>query len=242
MPPPRGGHRNAQLPTPQPDRRPRSLLAMSLRGAKAPHRDGLGWAYRDGQGRMRLNRWGAQALARHPPLPGDPPPATTLLLAHARKASPEHASLRGTVHAQPLAQDGLFLAHNGTVHTGHAVSEGAGTDSQVLFRWLVRAWRPQTLDRLAQVLPALLDLVRDYTALNLLFTEGTSLWALCLFTQDSEYFTLHWRRGEGEVVVASEPVDDQPGWTPLANGSLLAVDRDLATTTIQLVPTAHGVR
>jgi len=217
---------------------PRSLHAVSLRGAKAPHRDGIGWAWRDAQGRMRLHRWGAQALAGHDLLPGDPPPPTSLLLAHARKGSPGYASLRGAVHAQPLAHDGLILAHNGTVHDVDALGEGGGTDSQVLLRWLARAWSPRTHDRLVQALAELLALVRDFTALNLLLTEGTTLWALCLYTQDPDYYTLHWRQGDGEVVVASQPVDDQPGWAPLATGTLLRVGPDLAVSTEGLVPPA----
>jgi glutamine amidotransferase len=87
-------------------------------------------------------------------------------------------------------------------------------------------------------LAELLALVRDFTALNLLLTEGTTLWALCLYTQDPDYYTLHWRQGDGEVVVASQPVDDQPGWAPLATGTLLRVGPDLAVSTEGLVPPA----
>ncbi len=213
---------------------PHSLLRMSLWGQKAPHRDGVGWAYRDGRGRMRLHRWGARALAGRDGLPGDLTPATTLLLAHARKASPEFRGLRGALHAQPMSRDGLLLAHNGTVRDAHVLGAGTSTDSQALLHWLARAWTPRTPEGLREALQELLGLVRDFTALNLLVTDGEVLYALCLYTGDPGYYTLHLRRGGEEVVVASEPAEGEPGWTPMENGELLVVSPDLTTRTWRL--------
>lgn len=215
---------------------PHSLLRMSLEGKKAPHRDGVGWAYRDGRGRMRLHRWGARALAGRDDLPGDLTPATTLLLAHARKASPEFGRLRGGVHAQPLSRDGLLLAHNGTVRDAHALGATPSTDSQALLDWLVRAWSPRTPEGLREALGRLLGHVRDFTALNLLLTDGEVLYALCLYTGDPDYYTLHLRRWEGEVVVASEPASSEPGWTALENGELRVVYPDRTTISLQVGP------
>ncbi|MDD2911982.1 MAG: class II glutamine amidotransferase [Candidatus Bipolaricaulis anaerobius] len=202
------------------------LLALSLRGAKAPHRDGVGWAYRDARGRMRLHRWGGGALAGNDGLPGDPSPETTLLIAHARKASPEYRAMRGAIHAHPLVRDGVFLAHNGTVRDTSSLGDGNGTDSQRILDWLVRTWHPRTPDRLVEALRELLGLIHDYTALNLLLTDGSSLYAFCCHTRDPDYYTLHRRGGDGAVVVASEPVDGRAGWEPMPNGTLLAVGPD----------------
>lgn len=212
------------------------LLAMSLHGAQAPHRDGVGWAYRDAHGRMRLHRWGRAALAGDERLPGDLSPETTLLLAHARKASPEYRGVLGALQAQPLVRDGVFLAHNGTVRDVDALGPGSGTDSQRLLEWLVRAWVPRTPDRLRAALQELLGRVRDYTALNLLLTDGALLYAFCCHTRDPDYYTLHGRWGEEAVVVASERVDNRPGWAPLRNGELRVVGPDLAVRTLPVVP------
>ncbi len=200
---------------------PHGLHAMSLRGAKAPHRDGVGWAYRDPRGRMRLYRWGRKALAGHEHLPGDPTPRTTLLLAHARKASPAYGALAGAISAQPMVTDGTFLAHNGTIHDPAPLGPALGTDSQRLAAWLGEAWRPRTRDRLTEALSSLLGLVRGYSALNLLLSEGTSLAAFCQHTADPDYYTLWWHADEGEFIVASEPTDSRPGWQPLGSGALL---------------------
>ncbi|MCR4391372.1 MAG: class II glutamine amidotransferase [Candidatus Acetothermia bacterium] len=214
---------------------PHGLLAMSRRGQKAPHRDGFGWAYLDGRGRMRLYRWGRAVLARvGDGVPSDLDAATTLLLAHARKASPEYGALTGGAHAHPMVHDGVFLAHNGTVRDAEVLDRGSGTDSQKLVRWLARAWQPRTLQGLTGALRELLGMIRDYTALNLLLTDGSSLYAFCLYTRDPDYYTLHHRMDEGAVVVASEPLDAGPGWRPVPSGELLCIESGLTLTRTRL--------
>ncbi len=215
---------------------PHGLLAMSLHGAQAPHRDGVGWAYRDGCGRMRLHRWGRGPLVGSEGLPGDLSRQTTLLVAHARKASPEYRTTLGALQAQPLVRDGLFLAHNGTIRDVAVLGEGIGTDSQRLLDWLVEAWRPRTPERLPAVLSKLGGMIRDYTAVNVVLTDGDILYALRLCARDPAYYTLHWRTGGGAVVVASEPLDEGPGWTALGNGELLAIYPDLSVAAWPAVP------
>lgn len=201
---------------------PRGLLHMSLHGKKAPHRDGFGYAYLDGSSRIAVHRWGKEDLDRVPDgLPGDLDSSTTLLIAHVRKASPEYGARLTDEEAHPFAVEGLVLAHNGTIRDAEALDPAPGIDSQRLARWLARAWQPRTPEALARALEELLARVRDYTAVNLLLTEGTSLYAFCRYTQDQEYYTL-WYKAAGEaVIVASEPVGDGSGWQPLSNGDLL---------------------
>ena len=120
----------------------------------------------------------------------------------------------------------MFLAHNGTVRDAASLGDGSGTDSQRILDWLAGAWHPRTPDRLVEALRELLGLIHDYTALNLLLTDGSSLYAFCCHTRDPDYYTLHRRGGDGAVVVASEPVDGRAGWEPMPNGTLLAVGPD----------------
>jgi len=214
---------------------PQELLHMSLHGKKAPHRDGFGCAYLDRSGRMAVHRWGKEDLDRVPDgLLGDLDPGTTLLIAHVRKASPEYGARLTDEEAHPFAVAGLVLAHNGTIRDAEALDPAPGIDSQRLARWLSRAWQPRTPEALAWALKELLAQVRDYTAVNLLLTEGASLYAFCCYTQDSDYYTL-WYRVAGEAVtVASEPLDDGPGWQSLTNGELLRIEPELTLERFQV--------
>jgi glutamine amidotransferase len=62
--------------------------------------------------------------------------------------------------------------------------------------------------------------VRDVSAvacgrLNFLLTDGRSIAATAAGD------TLFWRKGSGNVVVASEPFDDGPGWHEVPDNSVL---------------------
>lgn len=198
------------------------LLGLSLSGQRGPHRDGLGYAFREPTGRWRVFRFGPKALA-YGGIPGPVEAQTQLLLAHARKASPEYQALRGALHAHPFFYDGVFLCHNGTVRDVHRLGEGLGTDSRRILLWLARKWRPRTPERLRECLAELLATVQDYSALNLLLSDGENLYALCAYTRDPEYFTLWVHEGPDFLVVASEPADAQRNWYPLENRELLCV-------------------
>ncbi len=209
------------------------LLGPSLRGKSAPHRDGLGYAFRDPEGRWRLFRFGPNALAQAE-IPGPLDREATVLLAHARKSSPEFAKFRGGLYAHPFFYDGVFLCHNGTVRDIERLGLAHGTDSQRLLFWLSRRWKPRTPERLQECLHELLQSVSDFSALNLLLSDGEALYALCAFRTNPEYFTLWFRKGADLVAVASEPADGEEGWSPMENGELLLIHPDLSLTRVHL--------
>lgn len=71
--------------------------------------------------------------------------------------------------------------------------------------------------------------------MNFCVTTGTALVAVRFSIADRPCPTLHFRQGEdrsGErfVVVASEPLSRENGWTAVENGRMLLVDRALATS------------
>jgi predicted glutamine amidotransferase len=201
------------------------LLGLSLRGKNAPHRDGLGYAFRDPQGRWHLFRFGPKALLEAE-IPGPVDREATVLLAHARKSSPEFAGFRGGLYAHPFFYDGVFLCHNGTVRDIERLGLSHGTDSQRLLFWLSKRWKPRTPERLEDCFRELLGTISDFSALNLLLSDGENLYALCAFRANPEYFTLWFRTGTDFVAVASEPADEEGGWIPTENGELLGIHPD----------------
>ncbi|MDQ6614410.1 MAG: ergothioneine biosynthesis protein EgtC [Actinomycetota bacterium] len=89
------------------------------------------------------------------------------------------------------------------------------SDSEVLFALLLDRIDAGSLP--AEALAGLIAAVPG--RLNLLLTDGDTAWATA--SGDS----LWWRAGRDQVapsvVVASEPLDDDPGWAPVPDGSLL---------------------
>jgi hypothetical protein len=168
-------------------------------------------------------------------IPGPVDREATVLLAHARKSSPEFASFRGGLYAHPFFYDGIFLCHNGTVRDIERLGLSHGTDSQRLLFWLSKRWKPRTPERLEDCLRELLGTISDFSALNLLLSDGENLYALCAFRANPEYFTLWFRKGADFVAVASEPADEEGGWIPMENGELLGIHPDLSITRLRVL-------
>jgi len=208
---------------------PRSLQWLSLHGQKAPHRDGLGLTYKDADKGMKLYKWGREELTqlKEKGFPKISDAKTTLLIAHSRKASEAYKQMTTAAQAHPLFEDGIYLAHNGTIRDAHKLRAREGTDSQKLIHWLAHNWRPRNPSGLQEALQKLLTLVKGYTAINLLLTEGSHLYAFCCYSREPEYYTLHYHLDEKIVIVASEPLDEGLRWQPLACGELLQIAPNL---------------
>lgn len=159
--------------------------------------------------------------------------STTALLAAVRDASPGMPYAEAAV--APFRHGGHLFSHNGRLAGWPAVvddlaadlrpSELVGgaalTDSAVLWA-LVRRRLDDGMpaaQAVAEVVQRALDSADAAgavgTRLNLLVSDGRSIIATACGD------TLCWRLGDGGVVVASEPYDDEPGWNDVPDGSLL---------------------
>lgn len=160
---------------------------------------------------------------------------TRCMLAAVRDGTP--GMPYGEAAAAPFASGRHLFSHNGVV-PGWPQSIGqvaaglsstdlmtleAPTDSAVLWA-LVR----QRLDggrSMADAVTAVVTLVAATSGgrLNVLLTDGVTI------TATAYGDTLCWRAGPGGLVVASEPFDDEPGWTDVPDGSLVTATPDGVT-------------
>jgi len=185
------------------------------------HPDGWGVAYRQ-DGETVLLRGGLPA-AEDPRL-RKITAASDRFLGHVR-----YASETGPVsdrNAHPFLVDGIALGHNGTIRgrIGEESGRREVSDTLVFLERLTAAWKERTLPGLATVLSRLLSdggLVGNYSAANLVILAGDSVFALRHFRKDPDYYTLYLRSNDIAATVASEPLDDSPGWRPLANHELV---------------------
>jgi len=188
------------------------------------HPDGWGVFFRE-EGETRLLRSGLPA-ATDPSLPGIRGRADRFI-GHARYA--DDTDTVNEENSHPLLVGGIALAHNGTFRG--RIGEEAGrrkvSDSLVFLESLADRWENRTHAGLREALSEMLgdgELVGRYSAANMLIANGESVFALRNFRKDEEYYTLFLRSERGLAVVASEPVDGSPGWRPLANGELVALE------------------
>lgn len=106
----------------------------------------------------------------------------------------------------------------------------AATDSAglwVIVKHLLRDHDPA--DVLRRIVTHL-DLEGPGSRLNLLLGDGTTMWATAVHHSLST-FVADGADGAGEVMIASEPLDDDPRWTPVPDRSLVVATRTSLTVT-----------
>lgn len=185
------------------------------------HPDGWGIAYRRG-GETSLFRGGLPA-STDPSLAGCQG-VTDCFLGHARYADNTATVDAGNAH--PFLLQGIALAHNGTFRgrVGEEADRRLVSDTLVFLEVLAKRWKERTHTGLCEALSRLLgdaELVGAYSAATMLIASEKTIFALRNYRKDEDYYTLFVRVQPDLVVVASEPLDDSPGWRLLANGELL---------------------
>lgn len=220
-----------------------SLLRQSwaprdMRGGGTVNADGYGAAWwsegRFGRHRSAAPAWSDAALGEHGVLSHVRSPAVLAAVRSATVGMPVSEQA-----CAPFADGHWALSHNGVVRgwphsvvqlagelaTADALTLDAPTDSALL--WALLRRRLET-ERPAAAMHGLIldiDAVAPGSRLNLLLGDGKSLIA------SAWDHSLWWRRGDGAVWVASEPVDAGPvdgwsGWTAVPDRHLLVADVD----------------
>lgn len=185
------------------------------------HPDGWGVYFRE-EGETRLQRSGEPASA-------DPALArirgrADRFLGHVRYASDTETV--NTANSHPFLVRGIALGHNGTFRgrIGEEAKRRKVSDTLVFLESLAEKWKDRSAAGLCQALSRMLEdaeFVGAYSAANMLIAAGEAVFALRSYRKDEGYYTLFLRAEPGLAVVASEPLDDSPGWRPLANGELV---------------------
>ena len=175
---------------------------------------------------MRMVKSGKPAATD--PLLADVRARTDRFIGHVRNAS--NPETIGAKNSHPFQALGVTLAHNGTFY-GKIGAEGDArkvSDTVVFLELLEDRWGERTLAGLSETLRGILsdrELVGEYSAANLLIATGEELFAFRRFHRNGDYYTLHLKSGDGIAVVASEPLDADPGWRLLADGELVELSQ-----------------
>lgn len=243
--------------------------SLSEQSRREPDGTGLGWFDADGAPVVRKQALAAYedgAFAREAQ-----EVCSRSFIAHIRFASTGAVELRNT---HPFQQHGRLFAHNGVLEGLAQLDARLGaarelvrgdTDSERLFALItseidarhgdVGAGIEAACSWVAEHLPLL--------AINLVLATADGLWALrypdthelhllqrapgeALLHTSSFGSRIHSEHGSTHplVVIASEPMDDDPHWRALGSGELAHVGPSLRVTTRQILhgPPAHPLR
>ena len=202
-----------------------NLVAGWERRQGGNHPNGWGVAWRAGD-EIRMVKSGNPAASD--PLLSGMTAVTDRFIGHVRYASNPETVCASNSH--PFQALGVTLAHNGTFY-GKIGAEGDArkvSDTAVFLELLEDRWVDRTLAGLSGTLQGILsdrELVGEYSAANLLIATGNELFALRRYRRNGEYYTLYLKSADRLSVVASEPLDTDPGWRLLADGELVELSQ-----------------
>lgn len=170
---------------------------------------------------------------------------TNIVLGHLRKAVIGAGTVQNT---QPFAKNSFLFAHNGSVMqkeklplSPSAKKQVKGeTDSEALFYYILQMMAGTKTAHAAR--RALVNAVRyvkkhlDFTAMNIIFTNGRYVWAVREVNSKNEhvrklklinYYTLYdgYDRDSGARIICSEPLKfPSVRWKKLNNHTLVEID------------------
>lgn len=145
-------------------------------------------------------------------------PKTKMLLVHSRSAG--FPSQIGDVsYNQPYVKNNIGFVFNGAISgVKIPISLDGKIGAQKIFslaqRMLAEYPEDQLLERAYKYIKSH---SQNMIGMNICVSMDDRLHALCSYTRDASYYTLHYRKTDKEVLVCSQPLDDSH-WTAMRNG------------------------
>ena len=162
------------------------------------------------------------------------PDQPEILLCHLRKASDNIPITLSNTH--PFVDHGWGVIHNGTIYQAqslprdpHLVFTSEDSDTEHLFHYLLTKIKHRPADKTlsAAIADAATTFALDYTALNLMLSNGRDLYVLRNFNKHADYYTLYYYGVSSGFIICSQPIElecfDPGRWTLIGDKSLLRI-------------------
>jgi len=143
--------------------------------------------------------------------------STCYLMAHARSASREKDI--GVENNMPFYHQKQVFIFNGELRGVRVNAEGR-IGAEKLFHFVKRFDRGDLLEamnRSVMVIQKRSDFIR---AMNFIIGDGRRIYLNSFFSEDEDYFTMHYKRENGTLMVCSEPYPGQGGWDKINNQTM----------------------
>jgi predicted glutamine amidotransferase len=139
-----------------------------------------------------------------------------VLIAHARSAFRNEGI--AVENNMPFLFGGHGFVFNGELH-GVRLKEQGRIGAEKLFKFLLRFSR-DGVPELTRGIAAVTRMTRHIRAMNFVLADGERFFAYSQFSENPDYFTVHTLRAGRRVVICSQPLSGEAGWSPLRRGVL----------------------
>jgi predicted glutamine amidotransferase len=145
-----------------------------------------------------------------------PFPSTILLVAHARSAFEDRDIV--VENNMPFFDGRTVFAFNGELRGVKIRSEGR-IGAEKIFNFIKRFDKGDTLAALTKAVGIIKKRTTHIRGMNIMMVNEEGIHVSSTFNEDEEYFTMHYKEGNG-LIVCSDPYPSEQGWRSIANDSI----------------------
>lgn len=187
-------------------------FAYISRHSKEYQGHGWGCAFKEADGRWRIYRnirpvW-EDDLTQFS--------STTLLVAHARSAFEDRDIV--VENNMPFFDGRTVFIFNGELR-GVKIREQGRIGAEKIFNFINRFDKGETLTALKKGVKIIRKRTAYIRGMNIIMVNDQGIHVSSCFSEDEEYFTMHFREGK-ELVLCSDPYPSEENWRSIANDSI----------------------
>lgn len=142
------------------------------------------------------------------------------LIAHARSAFKDEGIV--VENNMPFYDDKYIFVFNGELR-GVKIKEEGRIGAEKIFNYIKRFDSTGIKDAVMRGTEVIKKRSAYIRAMNIIMTSDNSTYVYTHFNEDDEYFTMHIKKSEDEIVVCSDPYIGELNWQPIENNSLLEI-------------------
>lgn len=144
---------------------------------------------------------------------------TTILLGHARSAyKDEGITIENNM---PFYDDPYVFIFNGELR-GVRISEKGRIGAEKIFNFIKRLYNGNMLEALRRGVEVIQKRTRYVRAMNIIISDKSDIYVASVFSDDPEYFTMHYKETSDQFIICSEVPAREEGWKAIDNNTITA--------------------
>lgn len=142
------------------------------------------------------------------------------LIAHARSAFKDEGIV--IENNMPFFDDNYIFIFNGELR-GVKIKEEGRIGAEKIFNYIKRFDANGIGDAINKGTEIIKKRSAYVRAMNLIIADNNAAYIYSHFNEDSDYFTMHFKKSDAEIIVCSDPFYGESNWQQIKNNSLLEI-------------------
>ncbi len=116
----------------------------------------------------------------------------------------------------PFYDDRYVFVFNGELR-GVKIKESGRIGAEKIFNYIKKFDKGDFLQTLKKAVGIIERKTRYIRAMNMIISDKQAVYVASQFRSDPDYFTMHYKQSNGELIICSEKYPDENNWQKIAN-------------------------